>query len=139
MREPASAEGVRQDAGMARFLDAIERAGNRLPDPALLFFVLLIVVWLLSALLSQLDYDHVDPRSGNPVEVRNLLTGEALTSFFAGMVKTFVGFHPLGVVLVARGSSKLPPMVSYTSISAVEPSKPPCAVSQRCPEAVSSP
>ncbi len=101
MKEPHSAEGARGPAAMGRFLDAVERAGNRLPDPALLFFVLLLAVWALSALLSQLDYDHVDPRSGNPVEVRNLLTGEALTSFFAGMVKTFVGFHPLGVVLLA--------------------------------------
>ena len=101
MSEPHSAEGARGPAAMGRILDAVERAGNRLPDPALLFFALLLAVWALSALLSQLDYDHVDPRSGNPVEVRNLLTGDALTSFFAGMVKTFVGFHPLGVVLLA--------------------------------------
>ncbi|NIP15463.1 MAG: TIGR00366 family protein [Pseudomonadales bacterium] len=101
MSEPHSADGARGPAAMGRFLDAVERAGNRLPDPALLFFVLLLAVWLLSALLSQFDYDHVDPRSGNPVEVRNLLTGEELTSFFAGMVQTFVGFHPLGVVLLA--------------------------------------
>ena len=37
------------------FLDAIERIGNRLPDPALLFFCLLIVVWLASALFAQFD------------------------------------------------------------------------------------
>jgi aminobenzoyl-glutamate transport protein len=101
MSEPHSVDRAGGPAAMGRFLDAVERAGNRLPDPALLFFVLLLAVWLLSALLSQFDYDHVDPRSGTPVEVRNLLTGEALTSFFAGMVKTFVGFHPLGVVLLA--------------------------------------
>ena len=86
---------------LARALDVIERVGNRLPDPALLFFLLLIAVWIISALLSQFSYSHIDPRSGTPIEVQNLLTGAALTSFFAGMVKTFVNFHPLGVVLLA--------------------------------------
>lgn len=90
-----------QPTGLARALDAIERLGNRLPDPALLFFLLLLAVWVLSALLSQFTYSHIDPRSGTPIEVQNLLTGAALTSFFAGMVKTFVNFHPLGVVLLA--------------------------------------
>jgi aminobenzoyl-glutamate transport protein len=84
-----------------RVLDWVERIGNRLPDPALLFFVLLIAVWLLSALLSQFSYSHIDPRTGTPLLVENLLTGASLTSFFSGMVKTFVNFHPLGVVLLA--------------------------------------
>ncbi len=88
-------------APSGRLLDAVERLGNRLPDPALLFFVLLLGVWVLSALLSQFSYDHVDPRTGVPVTVENLLTAEAMTAFLSNMVGTFVGFHPLGVVLVA--------------------------------------
>ena len=86
---------------LAKALDWIERVGNKLPDPALLFFMLLIFVWLLSAVMSQFNYEHVDPRSGTPIVVSNLLTGEALTSFFSNMVSTFVQFHPLGVVLLA--------------------------------------
>jgi aminobenzoyl-glutamate transport protein len=96
-------EAAERPAGqrLARALDAIERLGNRLPDPALLFFLLLVVVWILSALLAQLTYQHVDPRSGNPIEVVNLLEPRALTTFLGGMVNTFVTFHPLGVVLLA--------------------------------------
>ncbi|MBM4204062.1 MAG: AbgT family transporter [Gammaproteobacteria bacterium] len=82
-------------------LDRIERIGNRLPDPALLFLLLVVVVWLLSALLSGFAYEHIDPRTGSPLVVQNLLTGTALTTFFSNLVGTFVGFHPLGVVLVA--------------------------------------
>ncbi|MGE0623621.1 MAG: AbgT family transporter [Pseudomonadales bacterium] len=95
--QQAAAEG----GALTRALNWIEQAGNRLPDPALLFFVLLVVVWLLSALMAQFSYEHVDPRSGEPIVVANLLTGTALTSFFSGMVSTFVHFHPLGVVLLA--------------------------------------
>jgi aminobenzoyl-glutamate transport protein len=91
----------RSDGRLARALDAIERIGNRLPDPALLFFLLLLVVWGLSAFMAQFSYDHVDPRSGEAIEVVNLLTPASLTSFLGGMVNTFVTFHPLGVVLLA--------------------------------------
>jgi aminobenzoyl-glutamate transport protein len=94
-------EAAPAPARLTRVLDAIERAGNRLPDPALLFLLLLFVVWFCSALLAQFDYRHVDPRTGVPVVVENLLTPTALTRFLSGMVSTFVNFHPLGVVLLA--------------------------------------
>lgn len=40
----------------ARILTAVEHAGNRLPDPAVLFIVLLFAVWVLSWLLSYLTF-----------------------------------------------------------------------------------
>lgn len=83
------------------WLDRIERIGNALPDPALLFVGLVGVVWLLSAALAGVEHAHIDPRTGAPLVVQDLLTGTALTAFCANLVATFVGFHPLGVVLVA--------------------------------------
>jgi len=97
------ARGARawRGARLARALDTIERGGNRLPDPALLFFLLLIAVWVLSAILAQFTFGHTDPRTGAPIEVVNLLEPGELTTFLGGMVHTFVTFHPLGVVLLA--------------------------------------
>jgi len=86
---------------LTRLLDGVERVGNRLPDPALLFLLLLFAVWFASALLAQLEYSQLDPRTGAPVQVVNLLTGESLITFLSGMVATFVNFYPLGVVLLA--------------------------------------
>ena len=86
---------------LARALDAIERAGNKLPDPALLFLILLGVVAVLSAWLSTMSFTEIDPRSKEAIVVRNMLAGENLTGFLAQLVKTFVDFPPLGVVLVA--------------------------------------
>ncbi len=86
---------------ITRILDAIERAGNKLPDPAMLFALLLVVVALLSAWLSTLSFAEVDPRSGSPVVVKNLLEPGNFLAFFSQLVPTFVNFHPLGVVLVA--------------------------------------
>ncbi len=84
-----------------RTLDLIERVGNRLPDPAVLFLLLMVVVWAVSWLLSSLTFSEIDPRSGEPIRVLNMLEGAALTGFMAKLVNTFVTFHPLGVVLVA--------------------------------------
>ncbi len=86
---------------LTRFLDAVERVGNRLPDPAVLFALLLAVVALVSAWLSTQSFDQIDPRSGEPLVVKNLLQPDNLLAFFAQLVPTFVNFHPLGVVLVA--------------------------------------
>src|SRR5690606_34452899 len=84
-----------------RALGRIERAGNRLPDPAILFLWLLGITLVVSALLSLVSFDSVDPRNGETLSVVNLLSGTQLTAFTSDMVGIFTGFHPLGVVLVA--------------------------------------
>lgn len=91
-----------------RALDAIERLGNKLPDPALLFVFGLLVTFVSSKLLAGVTFSEIDPRSitaqrpgGAPIQVVDLLTPKALAAFLAGMVKTFTDFPPLGVVLVA--------------------------------------
>ena len=90
-----------KQSGMDRFLNFIERAGNKIPDPAILFFWALVIVWVSSALLSNVTFDLINPRTGEALQVNNLLTGQALASFLANMVSTFTGFAPLGIVLVA--------------------------------------
>src|SRR5690554_5637695 len=86
---------------VTRVLDAVERVGNRLPDPAVLFLILMLLTWAVSAVMSGWSFTEIDPRSGDPVAVNNLLSGSSLTAFMATMVQTFVNFAPLGVVLVA--------------------------------------
>ena len=86
---------------MMRILNSIEKIGNKLPDPAVLFFVLMIVVWLLSMFLSNMTFSEIDPRNGQPIVINNQLTGTSIASFLSNMVTTFTSFHPLGVVLVA--------------------------------------
>lgn len=92
---------VARESRVQRALAAVERVGNKLPDPAVLFIALLFIVWLLSWALSGISFDVVDPRNGEPLIVVNQLSGTALTSFFSAMVTNFTHFHPVGVVLVA--------------------------------------
>lgn len=91
----------RRPTALDRFLSVIEVAGNKLPDPALLFVVALLIVWVVSAVLANVSFAEIDPRNGKPIQVQSQLTGAALASFLANMVTVFVNFPPLGVVLVA--------------------------------------
>ena len=99
-QKPASATPPAR-GWLARSLDVVERVGNRLPDPAVLFLILMVLAWVISSVLSGMTFTEIDPRSGKPLEIRNLLAGESLTAFMATMVATFTAFPPLGVVLVA--------------------------------------
>ncbi|MEN1944070.1 AbgT family transporter [Luteimonas sp. MJ293] len=86
---------------VTRMLDVVERVGNKLPDPAMLFLILMLLTWVVSAVMSAWSFSEIDPRTGDPVAINNLLSGASLTAFMATMVQTFVNFAPLGVVLVA--------------------------------------
>lgn len=86
---------------VARLLDQIERIGNRLPDPAVLFLVGLVLTWVLSAVLAPVNFSATHPSTGDPVRVNNLVTGQGIATFLQGMVQSFTDFPPLGIVLVA--------------------------------------
>ncbi|MFQ5983179.1 MAG: AbgT family transporter, partial [Woeseiaceae bacterium] len=97
MAEPDTPKASR----IERALAAVERVGNKLPDPAVLFIALLFIVWVLSWMLSGMSFEVIDPRSGEALVVKNQLSGSALTAFLSAMVTNFTHFHPVGVVLVA--------------------------------------
>ncbi|WP_291781262.1 AbgT family transporter [Cecembia sp.] len=91
----------KQRTFLDKFLDFIEKAGNKLPDPAMLFFFLMLLTWVFSALLSPIDFGAVDPRTGSDLRVQNLITGPQLAAFLSNMTQVFINFPPLGVVLLA--------------------------------------
>ena len=115
-----------------RALNTIEKIGNKLPDPAALFLILLFVVWILSAILSSFTFTEIHPMTKQPIAINNQLTGTAIAAFLSTMVKTFTDFHPLGIVLVAllgvgvaehTGfiNASLKWLLSYTSKSLLTP------------------
>ncbi|HLS07873.1 AbgT family transporter [Lentibacillus sp.] len=84
-----------------RFLDGIEFIGNKLPHPVTLFAILALIVLVLSAALQPLGISVEHPgEEGEMVEIKNLLNAEGLQYIFGSMTDNFIGFAPLGVVLV---------------------------------------
>jgi aminobenzoyl-glutamate transport protein len=95
-----------------RLLDGLERVGNKLPDPAAIFLIALVVTFLVSRVLSSVAFTEMDPRtikrneagevvSSEAIVIKNLISPAESTHFFTRMVKTYTDFAPLGVVLVA--------------------------------------
>ncbi|MFD1362133.1 AbgT family transporter [Lentibacillus salinarum] len=85
--------------GFTRFLNAIERIGNKLPDPFMLFVTLAILVVLLSGFISLFDVTFSEPGSADQISVKNLLSAEGLQFMVTSVIENFVGFAPLGIVL----------------------------------------
>ena len=84
-----------------RFLGGVERLGNRLPDPAVLFLYAMFIVWIISWLLADHAFTVPALDGDRTLMVQNQLSGISLAAFLSSMVETFTGFAPLGVVLVA--------------------------------------
>ena len=63
MTEATDTTAPANNSWLNRTLDWIERAGNKLPDPAILFFIFLLLTWGFSALLAGVEFAAVDPRS----------------------------------------------------------------------------
>lgn len=82
-------------------LARVERAGNALPHPAILFLILSGVVILLSGLVKGLDISALHPVTKEPIVATNLLSLGGLHFLLTDLVKNFTGFAPLGSVLVA--------------------------------------
>ncbi|MDJ0906347.1 MAG: AbgT family transporter [Woeseiaceae bacterium] len=101
MSEEKQEQVAKKSTNNGGFLGTVERVGNALPDPAVLFIALLFIVWVLSWLLSYISFSVIDPRTSEPLVINNLLTASALTEFLSVMVTNFSHFHPVGVVLVA--------------------------------------
>lgn len=90
-----------QRSRFLRALDVVERVGNALPHPATIFAILAGLVAILSAVAAWLGVSAVHPGTGAAVEVRNLLSGAGIRWMFEEVDGNFVGFPPLGLVLVA--------------------------------------
>ncbi|KGX93457.1 aminobenzoyl-glutamate transporter [Pontibacillus halophilus JSM 076056 = DSM 19796] len=83
-----------------RSLDWIERIGNRLPSPLTLFFLLALLVVLLSGIFSGVSVPNPNVEEEGAVQVKNLFSEEGLQYIFTSAVDNFIGFAPLGAVLV---------------------------------------
>lgn len=83
-----------------RFLNLVERAGNKLPQPVTLFAMLIGIVLVISWLASVLGLSAVHPGTGETIHAVNLLSGAGIQRILTDMVKVFAAFPPLGLVLV---------------------------------------
>ncbi|HVP72339.1 MAG TPA: AbgT family transporter [Phycisphaerales bacterium] len=92
--------GAHQKTGF-RFLDAVERIGNKLPDPVTLFVIGALLVLLASSIAAAGGWSREHPATHETVAAKSLLTREGVQWIWLNMVRNFTGFAPLGIVLTA--------------------------------------
>jgi aminobenzoyl-glutamate transport protein len=78
----------------------IERQGNRLPAPALLFLYLIIAIIFISAICQLFMIEGIHPSTQEVLQVNSLLSFDALRWWLQNAVKNFINFAPVGPVLV---------------------------------------
>ncbi|APE26917.1 AbgT family transporter [Aurantiacibacter gangjinensis] len=100
------AAGSAPAATQSGFLGWIERTGNRLPDPVLLFVYFIAVLIALSVVASLAGWSAAHPAEIDPdtgtfriVTVESLLSEANLRQLFTSVPETFTHFAPLGMVL----------------------------------------
>lgn len=89
------------------FLGWIERVGNRLPDPVVLFLWLVGILVVISVIASAAGWSALHPTETDPetgrqkvIAATSLLSPENIARLWVDMPTTFTHFHPLGYVLV---------------------------------------
>lgn len=98
MAAPAEPKGI---------LGWIERTGNKLPDPVVLFLWLVGVLIVISMIAAAAGWSAIHPTEVDPdtgakkiIAATSLLSAENIAKLWVDMPKTFTHFHPLGYVLV---------------------------------------
>ena len=83
-----------------RILDALERVGNRLPDPVALFFLGLVLVMLLSHVAQIQQWSVINASDASVITAKSLLNSDGIWWLLSHLVENFIQFPPLGIVLV---------------------------------------
>ena len=98
-----------EKTALERALDLIERVGNKVPHPAVIFVLLIGLVILLSHLFylmgASVTYQAVNPATDEiqkvTTSVRSLLTADGIRFMYEGVVSNFMAFTAVGVIIVA--------------------------------------
>lgn len=84
-----------------RWLNGIEAAGNRLPNPVLLFVIFCLAVVVISALVQGAGLTATHPVTGQSLTAKSLLSEDGLRWMLTSAVSNFTQFAPVGPVVVA--------------------------------------
>lgn len=84
-----------------RFLDGIEKAGNKLPDPVVIFITLCGIILVASWGAAMAGWSAIHPSSGETIRAINLLNADGLRRILSEATRNFATFPPLAMVLIA--------------------------------------
>jgi aminobenzoyl-glutamate transport protein len=106
----SAAEPVRgKKTTMQKMLDTVERVGNMVPHPVVIFLILIAIVIVLSAVLglagTSVTLEMINPDT-NKLEttttaIRSLLTVEGIRFLYSSLIPNFMSFTAVGLMIGA--------------------------------------
>ncbi|MBX3413298.1 MAG: AbgT family transporter [Pirellulales bacterium] len=105
----AAAANAAQKSFMQRFLDIVERVGNMVPHPVLIFLILIALVIVLSHILHltgvSVSYETINPETHKlepaTTAPRSLLTLDGMRFIYSSLIPNFMGFTAVGLMIAA--------------------------------------
>jgi aminobenzoyl-glutamate transport protein len=94
---------------MQRFLDGVEKVGNMVPHPVVIFLILIAIVIALSAVLdafgAAVTYERINPDTHEIEEastsIRSLLNADGIRFMYESLVPNFMAFTAVGLMIAA--------------------------------------
>ncbi|WP_269930956.1 AbgT family transporter [Aminobacter sp. HY435] len=94
---------------MQRFLDGIERVGNMVPHPVVIFLILIGIVIVLSAVMgvfgTAVTYERINPETLEieqaSTEIRSLLNTDGIRFMYESLIPNFMSFTAVGLMIAA--------------------------------------
>lgn len=94
---------------MQRLLDGVEKVGNMVPHPVVIFLILIAIVVFLSAVLGMfgaaVSFERINPDTHEieiaSTEIRSLLNADGIRFMYASLVPNFMAFTAVGLMIAA--------------------------------------
>ncbi|MBB3233197.1 AbgT family transporter [Phyllobacterium endophyticum] len=94
---------------MQRLLDGVEKVGNMVPHPVIIFLILIGIVIVLSAVLSAfgaaVSYERINPDTHEietaSTAIRSLLNVEGIRFLYSSLIPNFMSFTAVGLMIAA--------------------------------------
>jgi aminobenzoyl-glutamate transport protein len=96
-------------SAMQKFLDVVEKVGNRVPHPAVIFLILIAIVIVLSQILHMLgtsiSYQVLNLETHKletaTTPAKSLLTADGIRFMYERLIPNFMSFTAVGLMIVA--------------------------------------
>ena len=94
---------------MQRFLDGVEKVGNMVPHPVVIFLILIGIVIVLSAVLSlfgaAVTFERINADTHQvetaTTEIRSLISTDGIRFLYASLIPNFMSFTAVGLMIAA--------------------------------------
>ena len=104
----STANGASKTA-MQRFLDGVEKVGNMVPHPVVIFLILIGIVIVLSAVLGMfgaaVSFERINPDTHEieiaSTEIRSLINADGIRFMYESLVPNFMAFTAVGLMIAA--------------------------------------